>query len=188
MLIENPLSFPTGSDFRIRWLAKPNLLPASHVLYGLINAEDNLPTRHPMSAHEGWTQMGWAASVPGDPAAGRWGPGGGLRSGPASLAIRSPPSTRLFDSVVFRGSGGRCLLSTHLGLCCNAGAYHCTQLLCCKPVSCGHKGEERSQLGAPRPPCSRASCPDGGSPRHLVGLGTATLTLSGAPVVASILA
>lgn len=71
MLIENTLSFPTGSDFRIHWLAKPNLLPASHVLYGLINAEDNLPTRHPMSAHKGWTQMGWAA-------AGRWGPGGGL--------------------------------------------------------------------------------------------------------------
>lgn len=49
-------------------------------------------------------------------------------------------------------SGG--LLSTHLGPCCNAAACHCTQPLCCKPVSCGHKEEELSE-----PLCSRDLLP-----------------------------
>lgn len=40
--------------------------------------------------------------------------------------------------------GSRCVLSTHLGQCCNAGAYRCTQPLCCKPVSC--KASERSSF------------------------------------------
>lgn len=58
MLIENPPSFPTESDFRIHWLAKPNLFPALCVLYGLITAKDNLPAGCLKRAHNGQTPAG----------------------------------------------------------------------------------------------------------------------------------
>ena len=188
MLIENPPSFSTESDFRIHWLAKPNL-PAFRVLYGLIIEEDNLPARHPISAHDGWTQMGWTALVPGDPTSGHWWLGGGSQWGRASLPIRSPQALASW----LRSSGGEWLrLSTHLGPCCNAGAYHCTQLLCCKHVSCGHKGEELSQPGyihttllpgpPPRPPVLMRAH------RASPGVGNCSCQLSGTAVVASILA
>lgn len=58
---------------------------------------------------------------------------------------------RPLDSVPFQDSGAECVLSTHLGLCCNAEVCHCTQPLCYKPVSCGHRKEVPSQQGVPRP-------------------------------------
>jgi hypothetical protein len=39
------------------------------------------------------------------------------------------------------------MFSTHLGLCCNVEAYHCTQPLCCKLVSCRHREQGLSQQG-----------------------------------------
>lgn len=145
-----------------------------------------------MSAHNGQTadqQTGRQPVVPEDlqreAVLGHWALGGAVvgtgQSGYKELSKHSP--------APLSGSPGisGCLLSTHLGPCCNAAACHCTQPLCCKPVSCGHKEEELSE-----PLCSRtsfqASCPSGGSPRNLLGWGTASLSLGVALVMVSALA
>lgn len=149
MLIGNPPSFPSASDFWIHWLAKPNLSPAFHILYGLIIAEDNLLARHTMSAHNGQTADGTAACAPRGPVrrggaeateATMWPVVGTGQSGCKELSKHSP--SPLSGS---QAPGSRFLLSTHLGPCCNAGACRCTQPLCCKPVSCGHKKDAISQ-------------------------------------------
>ena len=176
MLIENPPSFSTESDFSIHWLAKPNL-PAFRVLYGLISEEDNLPARHPISAEDGWTRwVGQPWSLGTQPL----GTGGweGARSGDGPVCLWGAPQTLAFR---LRSSGSGWLrLSTHLGPCCNAGACHCTQLLCCKHVSCGRKREELSQPGYTHATLLPGLHPGPlfwwGLIRLLPGLGTATVT------------
>lgn len=90
----------------------------------------------------GRQQRGQAACGPWAPAERGRCRGTGTGRGPVVGTSQSGSREHCKHSPCLPGSG--CVLSTHLGRCCNAGAYRCTQPLCCKPVSC--KASKRSSF------------------------------------------
>lgn len=106
--------------------------------------------------------------------------------GPASLAIRRTPSTRVVLQGL--GSGRLHLLTSACAVMLEFIAVH--SLFAVSPFPVDTRERRSLSQGAPPSLCSwtstQASCPDRGSPGHLLELGIAALTLSGAPVMSGL--